>query len=258
MTQQRVVMAGLVAISLLVVGCATKKHVREEVGKSEAKLAADIGRVEGDLGQEKTRVSGIATQVVETRQVADQATKRADEAAGVAGQAASRAAEAGTRAEDASAKAGQALAKADEAGQAAGKALAKAEETDGRLTRLWTSRNKRNATETVVVLFGFDKWQLDDRAQTALLELVKQLQGDPTLTVELEGFTDSTGDWAYNIGLSQRRAEAVRRFLVEKGVELPRINSIGLGDVRPVADNKTKQGRDQNRRVAVRLFSPAE
>jgi OOP family OmpA-OmpF porin len=99
---------------------------------------------------------------------------------------------------------------------------------------------------------------LDDGTQTRLLALAKQLGEQPQLSVELEGYTDSVGAGAYNIQLSQRRAEAVRRFLVEKGVELPRIHSIGLGDIRPVADNKTKQGRDQNRRVSIRLYAPAE
>ena len=109
-----------------------------------------------------------------------------------------------------------------------------------------------------MVQFEFDKWVLDDGTQTRLLALVKQLEEQPQLSVELEGYTDSIGAGAYNIQLSQRRAEAVRRFLVEKGVELPRIHSIGLGDIRPVADNKTKQGRDQNRRVSIRLYAPAE
>jgi OOP family OmpA-OmpF porin len=110
----------------------------------------------------------------------------------------------------------------------------------------------------VVVQFDFDKWLLNDGAQTRLLELVKQLQDQPQVSIELEGYTDGTGPGPYNIQLSQRRAETVRRFLVEKGVELQRIHSIGLGDIRPVADNKTKQGRDQNRRVSIRLYAPAE
>ena len=77
-------------------------------------------------------------------------------------------------------------------------------------------------------------------------------------SLELEGYTDSAGDAMYNIQLSQRRSEAVRRFLVEKGVELHRIQSIGLGDIRPSADNGTAKGREQNRRVTVRTFAPAE
>ena len=128
-------------------------------------------------------------------------------------------------------------------------ALAKATDTDQRLTKLWANRDKRTLTETVVVQFDFDKWLLNDGAQTRLLELVKQLQDQPQLSIELEGYTDSTGPGPYNIQLSQRRAETVRRFLVDKGVELPRIHSIGLGDIRPVADNKSPEGRANNRRV---------
>src|SRR5206468_9529092 len=155
-------------------------------------------------------------------------------------------------------KAGQALAKADEATGLAGQALAKADQTDSRLSRLWNSRNKRIPGDTVLVTFAFDKWQLDDRGQTSLLDVVKQLQDNPNLAVELEGYTDNIGQGPYNIQLSQRRAEAVRRFLVEKGIELHRIHSIGLGDIRPGANNSTRQGRDQNRRVAVKLLAPAE
>src|SRR4029079_2971306 len=179
------------------------------------------------------------------------AAKKAAEASTAASQAA-------TRADEASAKATEAAGRADAAGATAKDALAKATDTDQRLTKLWANRDKRTLTDTVGVQFDFDKWMLDDGAQTRLLALAKQLQEQPQLTIELEGFTDSIGPVPYNIGLSQRRAESVRRFLVEKGVELPRIHSIGMGDIRPVADNKTKQGRDQTRRVSTRLYAPAE
>ena len=78
------------------------------------------------------------------------------------------------------------------------------------------------------------------------------------LVVDLEGYTDNVGDPTHNIQLSQRRSEAVRRFLVEKGVEMNRIHSIGLGDIKPSADNTTPKGREQNRRVMVRFFAPSE
>ena len=182
----------------------------------------------------------------------------AEDAAKKAAEASTAASQAATRADEASAKATEAAGRADAAGATAKDALAKATDTDQRLTKLWANRDKRTLTDTVVVQFDFDKWMLDDGAQTRLLALAKQLQEQPQLTIELEGFTDSIGPVPYNIGLSQRRAESVRRFLVEKGVELPRIHSIGMGDIRPVADNKTKQGRDQNRRVSIRLYAPAE
>jgi outer membrane protein OmpA-like peptidoglycan-associated protein len=247
----RLVIGGLLGSALLVTGCATKKFVQEEVAKSQQKVGADVGRVETGLGEEKGRVEQLQRGLGETRAATAEAERKATEATALAGQAATRATEADTTATAAASK-------ADAAGTTAKDALAKATDTDQRLTKLWTSRNKRTVTDTQLVLFAFDKSELDDGAQTKLLALVKQLQDQPELTVELEGYTDSTGPNAYNLQLSQRRAEAVRRFLVEKGIDLPRIHNIGLGDIRPVADNKTRQGRDQNRRVSIRVYSPAE
>jgi outer membrane protein OmpA-like peptidoglycan-associated protein len=248
---RKVVIGGLLGGALLVTGCATKKFVQEEIGKSQQRVGAEVGRVDRALDEEKARVEGLQKGLGETRAATEDAARKASEAAALASQAASRANEASTKATDAAAR-------ADAAGATAKEALGTATETDQRLTKLWASKDKRTLTETLQVQFAFDKWVLDDGAQTRLLALAKQLQEQPQLSLELEGYTDSTGASAYNIQLSQRRAEAVRRFLVEQGVELPRIHSIGLGDIRPVADNKTRQGRDQNRRVMVRLYAPAE
>jgi len=248
---RRIVIGGLLGGALLVTGCATKKFVQEEVAKSQQRVGAEVGRVDRTLEEEKARVEGLQKGLGETRAATEDAARKASEAAARASQAASRADEASTKASDAAAR-------ADAAGATAKEALGKATETDQRLTRLWASKDKRTLTETLQVQFAFDKWVLDDGAQTRLLALTKQLKEQSQLSVELEGYTDSTGASAYNIQLSQRRAEAVRRFLVEQGVELPRIHWIGLGDIRPVADNKTKQGRDQNRRVMLRLYAPAE
>jgi outer membrane protein OmpA-like peptidoglycan-associated protein len=207
--------------------------------------------VDRRLDEEKARLDALQKGLEETRVATQETGRKATDVTAAVGQAASRAEEANTKA---TAAAGQ----ADVAAAAARDALAKATETDQRLTKLWAIRDKRTLTDQQVVLFGFDKWILDDRAQTTLLTLAKQLQDQPQLSVELEGFTDNIGASAYNVQLSQRRVEAVRRFLVEQGIELPRIHNIGLGDIRPVADNKTRQGRDQNRRVAIRIYAPAE
>jgi len=234
----------VVAGAVLGAGCATKGFVREEVQQSETRLEQQVAKVQGDLGQEQARVTGAITQAGDARKAAD--------AAGAA------AADANARALDAGSRAGQAMGRADEAAAAAARAQAKADDTDGRLSRLWGGRNKWVPGDSMVVTFASNKWQLDDRGETALLDAVKQLQANPNLIAILEGYTDSTGTPAANLQLSQRRVEAVRRFLVEKGVELQRVQSIGLGDVRPVADNKTRQGREQNRRVSIKLFAPAE
>ena len=111
--------------------------------------------------------------------------------------------------------------------------------------------NRHNATTwtPLNVQFGFDRSDLDDGAQTALLGLVKELQANPNLTVELVGYTDTKGAREYNYNLSQRRVDAVRRFLVEKGVQTSRIQAVGLG---PLGDRGVPEA--QKRRVSARLM----
>jgi outer membrane protein OmpA-like peptidoglycan-associated protein len=130
-------------------------------------------------------------------------------------------------------------------------ALTKAEETDKRLTRLWSQRHTRQQVETVSVHFGFDRWDLDDGAETALRSIIQELQKNPRLTVDLQGYTDPVGTTNYNVGLSQRRVEAVRRYLVKQGVELPRIQAVGLG---PIFDRDSKEAAAKRRRVSVNLM----
>lgn len=252
----RVLPVALVAV-VAVSGCATKKFVREELQKSEAKTATEVGRIDQALTQGDTKVSGVAAQVVEVRTATEAAAKSAQDADAKAVEADGKAVQAANRAEAADMRAGQAMGKAEEAGTMANQAMTKATETDQRLTRLWKDRNNRTLGDTVVIQFGFDKAQLDDKGQTALLEVVRALEQNPGAIVDLEGYTDNAGDSGYNVQLSQRRADAVRRFLVDKGVALHRIQSLGLGDARPVAGNNNRQGREQNRRVAVKMYTPS-
>ena len=75
--------------------------------------------------------------------------------------------------------------------------------------------------------------------------------------VEVQGFTDSIGATAANIELSRRRAAAVVRYLiVDCKIPLYRVNTLGYGKANPAADNKTRDGRKQNRRVEVKLYTP--
>lgn len=76
----------------------------------------------------------------------------------------------------------------------------------------------------------------------------------PTLTIRVEGHTDSAGPEHANLTLSQARADAVRQALVERGVPAERIETVGLGETRPIADNGTPAGRDRNRRIEVYLI----
>jgi OOP family OmpA-OmpF porin len=71
----------------------------------------------------------------------------------------------------------------------------------------------------------------------------------PDLNVVIEGHTDSVGTAAYNKKLSQRRAEAIKKYMVESGIDTNRLKAQGFGMDNPIASNKTEEGRQQNRRV---------
>lgn len=115
--------------------------------------------------------------------------------------------------------------------------------------------NARGPVQTLHLQFGFDKADLDDAAQTALLLLTKKLRDNPRLTVDLEGYADSVGSRDYNLWLSQKRVKAVRQYLVQRGVEPVRIRSAGVGQL---ADGRTPEEQAKNRRVTVKLMVPKD
>jgi peptidoglycan-associated lipoprotein len=102
------------------------------------------------------------------------------------------------------------------------------------------------------VKFGFDKSMLSDEAKAALDGFVSQLKTEnKNVYVEIQGHTDSIGSDAYNEKLGQDRADAVRFYLSKAGLPLHRMNSISYGESAPVADNGSREGRSQNRRVVL-------
>jgi outer membrane protein OmpA-like peptidoglycan-associated protein len=202
----------LIGIVALTTGCATKKWVREIVGQQDQKIA----RTDAEAREQSARI-----------------VEHADRIAGL-----------NTKVQGIERSVG-------DVSDRANTALTKAEETDKRLTRLWSQRHTRQQVETVSVHFGFDRWDLDDGAETALRSIIQELQKNPRLTVDLQGYTDPVGTTNYNVGLSQRRVEAVRRYLVKQGVELPRIQAVGLG---PIFDRDSKEAAAKRRRVSVNLM----
>lgn len=103
------------------------------------------------------------------------------------------------------------------------------------------------------VLFDFDKASLKANSRDSITTLANYLIKNPDRKVIVEGYTDSKGSAAYNQGLSERRANAVKNALVRAGVEPSRIVAQGYGKEYPVADNATSSGRAQNRRVEVTI-----
>lgn len=208
------------AALILATGCATRDWVRGYWGEQETAINQRFDKVEGQVAQDGQQIQGMGVRV---QGVEGSVKEVGDVAKGAQGRA------------DA--------------------AYGRADEVNGRLTRLWANRRVRNEVETIHLQFGFDRWELNDTAQTSLQSMVKELRENPKLTVDLQGYTDSVGKRTYNLQLSQRRVETVRRYLVEQGVELPRINLIGLG---PLPDNGNRGERAKNRRVTVKLMVDAE
>ncbi len=108
------------------------------------------------------------------------------------------------------------------------------------------------------VLFDVDKATLKAGATQNLSRLVVFLQEYPDRQVLVEGHTDSTGTQDYNLGLSQRRAEAVVQYLAESGITRDRVIARGYGKAYPVAGNETASGRQRNRRVEIVILDPGE
>src|SRR6187549_373872 len=101
--------------------------------------------------------------------------------------------------------------------------------------------------------FDFDKSVLKPEGKAKLDDLVSKMAGLNLEVIIAVGHTDSVGSDAYNQALSVRRAEAVKAYLVTKGIEKNRVYTEGKGEKQPVADNKTSEGRAKNRRVEIEV-----
>jgi len=101
------------------------------------------------------------------------------------------------------------------------------------------------------VLFVTNQATLLPIARDRLQQVADALADTPQGSITIEGYTDSTGSQSLNEELSLRRAEAVRAFLIDHGIDASRVRARGYGPARPVADNKTPEGRANNRRVEI-------
>jgi peptidoglycan-associated lipoprotein len=201
--------------------CATKKFVRTNVAEVNQKVDTLARTVEET--QERTRanegkITEVDNRVTQVDQKAGQAGQRAD--------AAYTAAEAVNGRADAIEKASRRL-----------------------IYEVVLSEDKGN--------FKFGKAVMPDDAKTELDTLVQQLKSEPKgAYIEIEGHTDSAGTPDTNYKLGLERAENVKRYLYEQHqVPLHRINIISYGEDKPIAPNKTRDGRAQNRRVVIKVLT---
>jgi peptidoglycan-associated lipoprotein len=201
--------------------CATKKFVRTNVGEVNDKVDTLSKSVEEN--QERTKANEARIGEVDQRAAA------ADQ-------------------------------KAAQAGSRADQAFTAAEAVNGRAEAI-EKASRRLVYEVVLTEdkgnFKFGKALMPDEAKAELDTLVQQLKAEPKgAYIEIEGHTDSAGtpDGNYRLGLE--RAENVKRYLYEQHqVPLHRINVISYGEDKPIAPNKTRDGRAQNRRVVIKVLT---
>jgi outer membrane protein OmpA-like peptidoglycan-associated protein len=216
---------GAIAISALAMGgtsaCATKKMVRQRVGEVNDK------------------VDTLSKSVEETQQ-----RTKANE--GRIGEVDAKANAAGQRADAANQR-------ADAAYSAADKVNTRADAIEKRANRL--------VYEVVLSEdqggFKFGQTKMPDDMQAKIDQLVTQLKANPNGGyIEIEGHTDNVGPKDVNYKLGLQRAEAVKRYLYEnQQIPLHKMNVISYGEEKPIAPNKTKDGRAQNRRVVIKVLA---
>jgi len=225
-----VILAGIFVMS----GCATRKYVRLQTQA----LEPSIQEAQNAAKENAERIDAV-----------DRRAQQGITAAGAADQKATAAQTAANTAQQAAQAADR---KADTANQGVQTANNRINTLE---TRLSSINDAYAESEKQTVTFANNSATLNDQGKSTLDRIASDLSGQRSgYMIELQGFTDSRGSEQYNIGLSQRRAQSVERYLVSKNIPLYRISIIGLGEDNPVADNKNSQGRSQNRRVEVRVL----
>jgi len=217
----------VVAVAAGATGCATKKYVRTSVGEVNDKvdsLGRTVEQTQERTRQNEAKIADVDTKATGAATAAQQANSAAAAAANAASAANSNANAVGTKVD----------------------ALDKA--------------SRRLVMEVVISEssgeFQFGKTDLPDAAKGQIDQLISKLQQDPkNVYFEIEGHTDNVGPADFNEKLGLERAEAVKKYLYEQHqIPLHKMNVISYGEMKPAADNKTKEGRAQNRRVVIRVL----
>lgn len=233
-------------LSLVGTGCATKKYVAKTIAPVEQRVGGtETKNAEQDktLSSQGAQIEGLDRDLSRTKEKLNDTDAKATQA--------------GDAAKMADQKAGAAQQSADGAKQAADGARTFAEQGIDHLGRTVDSMNKFQMAKAESVLFPFNQDTLTADAKTQLDELGNQAKGMNRYAIEVQGFTDKSGAATYNEMLSERRAQAVARYLANQyQIPVRTISVLGSGYAAPVADDKSRDGRKMNRRVEVRLWVP--
>jgi outer membrane protein OmpA-like peptidoglycan-associated protein len=231
-------------------------------------------RTERDRQQHEAVAAALArrqqadAEAAALRQKAEAAEQQAQAAQAEAQQANAQAQQANAQAQQANVQAQQAQAAAQQAQAAAQETQAQLDQTkqllaerdaearrlriQNELARIASTRSEQRGIIVTLsggILFDTGKTSLKPGAKATLTRIARQLQTDPSLKIAVEGHTDNVGTAAKNQALSEKRANAVRDYLVSAGIASDHITATGRGREAPIATNKTAAGRQQNRRV---------
>ena len=234
-------LGAFIVLSLVSVGCATKKHVREA-----------IAPVQNQVNQTQSQVNTLQKQTDENKQSIGDLDRQVATADEKAVDAARKAAEAA----DAAAKANSAASEAQQRADAANSAAQQAQQGVTKLDNNFQNLDNYKLVATQQVYFGIGKSMLSKEDQAKLDDAIQKVGSMKNYLVEVEGYADRTGDKTYNRELSRKRADAVVHYLaVEHNIPLRSIRQLGAGSDFPDANNKTRAARKENRRVDVKIYS---
>jgi outer membrane protein OmpA-like peptidoglycan-associated protein len=240
-------MTGALALSLVGTGCATKKYVAKTVAPVEQRVTGTEtknGEQDKQIASQGTQIQGVEGDLSKTKEKLIDTDNKATQA--------------GEAAKAADQKAGNAQQSADAAKQAADGARSFAESGITRLDQTVQAMNKFQMAKSESILFAFNSDTLTADGKAQLDGLAAQAKGANRFEVEVQGFTDKSGNSAYNDTLSERRAQAVARYLSAQQIPVRNLSILGSGYAQPVGDDKTRDGRKMNRRVEVRLWVPED
>jgi len=236
LTLRKSMMTMAVALGMVGVmtGCATKKYVRTSVDTRAQEISHRIDNDENTIKSSQSSIeelSGVTREHGQKITSLDNEIKQTD------------------------AKTQQ----AQQTGEAAQNTANKVGTQVSGLETRFQNRNHFTVLNEEQVHFKFNSAKLDDQSKSTLNDMAQQLKQNPDVILVMEGHTDSAGSPDYNVQLGEKRAEAVIRYLVvDQAVPMNRISQISFGEDKPMADNKTKEGRAQNRSVVVRVMGPEQ
>ena len=228
MTSRTIMTVGVTSLLILLnAGCATKKYVQANVANLETK----INGVDKKTDENATRITDL-----------DHKTE-----VGIA--------DAQKKAEDA----GQQATKAESDAQAAHALAQQGVDQANQVGQELQSIDNFKPVKSETVLFKVGRYTLTDEDKQQLDAFAQTATSMKRYVIQVQGFTDSTGSKQYNLQLSQRRADAVVRYLTENDkIPLIWIRYLGYGEDMPAADNDSRDGRQQNRRVVVTVLAPPQ